>query len=55
MQNDKMDAKAERQEFAKRQTFERLVRQKQSVLAQASEKSFKELRSELKMEHSAMT
>ena len=32
MQNDKMDAKAERQEFAKRQEFERLVRENQSGL-----------------------
>lgn len=32
MQNDKMDAKAERQEFAKRQEFERLVRESQSGL-----------------------
>jgi RNA polymerase sigma-70 factor (ECF subfamily) len=32
MQNDKMDAKAERQEFAKRQKFERLVRENQSGL-----------------------
>jgi len=32
MQNDKMDAKAERQEFVKRQEFERLVRENQSGL-----------------------
>jgi hypothetical protein len=32
MQNDKMDAKAERQEFAKRQEFECLVRENQSGL-----------------------
>ena len=32
MQNDKMDAKAERQEFAKQQEFERLVRENQSGL-----------------------
>jgi DNA-directed RNA polymerase specialized sigma24 family protein len=32
MQNDKMDAKAERQEFAKRQEFEHLVRESQSGL-----------------------
>ena len=32
MQNDKMDAKAERQEFAKRQEFEHLVRENQSGL-----------------------
>ena len=32
MQNDKMDAKAPRQEFAKRQEFEHLVRENQSGL-----------------------
>ena len=32
MQNDKMDAKAERQEFVKRHEFERLVRENQSGL-----------------------